>query len=219
MKKIPNSSPKEKKKKPIKILIVIAALLLLCLTTYAALKTPRPPHLTHSSTLEIARLKEEWEKGNVIAFVRHAERCDQSTATCLDSTDGITVPGKDVAVEVGDNFRILGINTTDIFTSPLKRTQQTADYMFDRKIQSQEWLANCQNTILHNATNNKSPKRNLVLITHSDCMKDIERSLNYSTSEKPDYSSALMVSYDDKTESFHIIGIIDPKDWNLSLKN
>jgi len=199
-----------------KILLAIAALLLLCFTAYAALKAPTPPHFSRSSALEIASLKAAWAEGDVIVFVRHAERCDQSTARCLDSLDGITVRGKDVAIEVGVNFQQLGLDKTDIFTSPLTRTQQTADYMFNQKVQSHEWLANCKNTILQNAINHKANGRNLVLITHSDCMKDVEKNMNFSTSDKPDYSSSLVVSYDEKGKSLQMLGIIDSSDWDLS---
>ncbi|WP_443696000.1 histidine phosphatase family protein [Pseudomonas sp.] len=217
-----NDSRQANKKKAsrvvkIKALMVIAALLLLCFTAYVALKTPRPSHFFRGSSLEIASFKAAWIEGDVIAFVRHAERCDQSTAPCLNSLDGITVRGKGVAIEVGASFQQLGLEKTDILTSPLTRTQQTADYMFNHKVQSQEWLANCKNTILQSAIKHKVRGRNLVLVTHSDCMKDVERSMNYSTSDKPDYSSSLIISYREKEKVLQMLGIVDSGDWKLSL--
>ena len=39
-------------------------------------------------------LAASWAKGEVVVLVRHAERCDRSTAPCPDTPDGITADGR-----------------------------------------------------------------------------------------------------------------------------
>ncbi|PXX64381.1 Phosphohistidine phosphatase SixA [Pseudomonas sp. LAMO17WK12:I10] len=197
----------------VKSLLIVMVLILLFLIGYVIFRAPRVPGFAHGSALEVAQLKSEWASGNLIILVRHAERCDQSTAVCLDALDGITERGKEVAVNLGAQYKKLGLNETDIFTSPLTRTQQTADYMFSRKVKDQEWLANCKDTMLQSAISHKANGRNLILVTHSDCMKDLEKSMFFSTSKKPGYSSSLIISLDKRTQAPQLLGIINSEDW------
>lgn len=121
--------------------LLAALVIVLCIiAAYTLFRTPRLPNLTHSTPLELTNLKSAWTNGDVIVVIRHAERCDQSSATCLNAPDGITTRSKNVAVGLGEQYQKLGLDRTDIFTSPLKRTKHTAAFMFNHEIENQEWL-------------------------------------------------------------------------------
>ena len=72
--------------------VVIAASVLTLMLTLHLLAPVAVPNLAQpvnaARALDVAQ---EWAKGNVIALVRHAERCDRSSLPCLGPLDGITV--------------------------------------------------------------------------------------------------------------------------------
>ncbi|MDB6049195.1 MAG: phosphoglycerate mutase family protein [Pseudomonas sp.] len=191
---------------------VVSTLLLIGLlssTAYFLLKHPALRNLGHGSAAEIANLKASWNKGEIVVFVRHAERCDQSNATCLSVKEGITARGSDTAREVGEEFQRLGLNNTDVFSSPLPRTKQTAAFMFHREVETQTWLADCRIKMLANAIKHKAAGHNLILVTHSDCIREVEKSLKVSLPGKPAYTSSLFISLSATNTRPHALGFVD----------
>lgn len=176
-----------------KTLFAVLVIVLCVIAAYFLFRTPRLSNLAHSTPLELTRLKSAWINGDVIVLIRHAERCDQSSAPCLNAPDGITTRGKDVAVGLGEQYQKLGLDRTDVFTSPLTRTKQTATFMFNREIEDQEWLASCRNIMLQKSVETKRKGHNLILVTHSDCILKIEKNLDSYSSENPSYASSLFI--------------------------
>jgi phosphohistidine phosphatase SixA len=193
-----------------KTLFAIICVIALGVTVYSCGKLASPRALEHSSTTELAQLKASWAKGDIIAIVRHAERCDQSKAPCLSTPDGITARGRDDAAALGGRYRVLGLTKTDIFNSPLTRTKQTATAMFSEKVQDQEWLASCRMTLLQDALKHKRNGYNLILVTHSGCIKDIERGLGFDGAKKPGYISTLFLSIDRNDHDPTLLGLMAP---------
>jgi phosphohistidine phosphatase SixA len=191
------------------IISIVLLVALLCATAYSLLKHPTLLNFAHGTAADVAGLKAAWAKGEIIVFVRHAERCDQSDASCLSAKDGITVRGSDEARGVGKEYQRLGLQSTDIFSSPLTRTTQTATFMFEHAVATQEWLANCRMTLLANAIKQKVVGRNLILVTHSDCIREIERDLKIKLPHKPAYTSSLFISLDEKNTAPHALGFIE----------
>nr|BFD43708.1 histidine phosphatase family protein [Pseudomonas sp. FFPRI_1] len=158
-----------------------------------------------------------WQGGEVIALVRHAERCDRSEKPCLGPEDGITLDGSSTASEVGQAFRSLGMAATDVFSSPATRTRQTSEYMFQQPVQTQDWLANCGDDFEQVIKAHKSLKRNLVLVTHSDCISDLERQLGYEHALASEYTSSLFVTLNGDG-SLQILGIVNARNWPRTLE-
>ncbi|MEB0042072.1 MULTISPECIES: histidine phosphatase family protein [unclassified Pseudomonas] len=200
--------------------IVSVALLigLLGVAAYAHFKHPVLKNFAHGSAAEIANLKASWSKGEIIVFVRHAERCDQSDATCLSAKDGITTRGSDAARDVGKEFERLGLDNTDVYASPLARTTQTAAFMFNREVDTRTWLADCRATMLTNAIKHKAVGRNLVLVTHSDCIREVEKGLKVFLPAKPAYTSSLFISLGENTHP-HALGFIDAAPFAADFKH
>ncbi|HNI52445.1 MAG: histidine phosphatase family protein [Rhodocyclaceae bacterium] len=139
-------------------------------------------------------LAASWAKGEVVVLVRHAERCDRSTAPCPDTPDGITADGKDLAVALGAAFARLGIERADFLTSPLTRTRQTSTYMFGATVPEQAWLANCKTVQVDDIARTKVAGRNLILVTHSHCIEKIEKDLGLAATEPP-YGGMLFLAF------------------------
>ncbi|WP_336356767.1 histidine phosphatase family protein [Pseudomonas granadensis] len=156
-------------------------------------------------------LAQDWAQGDVIALVRHVERCDHSRAQCLSGHDGITERSRSVAVAVGARFEQLGLSNADIYNSPSMRTVQTAGYMFNHAASGDDWLINCRGRMLQDALAHKVPGRNLILVTHSECMAQIEKDLKVPTSN-PDYGASLFVSAAN-TAAPKMLGFIEASDW------
>ena len=155
----------------------------------------------------------EWAKGNVLVLIRHAERCDRSHNACLNDHTGITVAGSQVAAEVGKGIRSLGLQNVQMLSSPEIRTQQTARFIFNEAIPTQYWLNQCDNHFSSNALNNKHPGHNMVLITHSGCIDQLERSLHVPAYERASaYASALFVTVDMSGKA-RILGQINANKW------
>ena len=116
-------------------LVVVAASVLTVALTLHLLAPVAVPNLAQpvnaARALDVAQ---DWAKGDVIALVRHAERCDRSSMPCLGPLDGITVRATRTAQVVGEDFKQLGLNNVDIYSSQMTRTRQTADAMFARPV-------------------------------------------------------------------------------------
>ncbi|MFT0519253.1 histidine phosphatase family protein [Pseudomonas faucium] len=154
-----------------------------------------------------------WAKGEVIVLVRHAERCDRSNHACLDDPSGITVDGSQAAQAVGDGIRQLGLGAADVLASPEVRTRQTASFIFGKAIETQDWLMRCDSTFADAAFAHKRDARNLILVTHSGCIDQLERQLDVPGGQRDSgYASALFVTKGSDGKP-HILGQLNAKQW------
>ncbi|WP_043196297.1 histidine phosphatase family protein [Pseudomonas putida] len=166
-----------------------------------------PHHLQHSG------LEAAWAKGSVIVVLRHAERCDRSSGACLGDPSGITVAGSHVAANVGNGLQHLGLGSADVWASPEVRTRQTAHAMFGKTIATQGWLNQCDGHFAENALALKRNGHNLVLVSHSGCMEQLEQALEVPASATSNsYASALFITQrsDGKAK---LLGQIAASEW------
>ncbi|MDD1015507.1 histidine phosphatase family protein [Pseudomonas rubra] len=156
----------------------------------------------------------DWAKGNIIVLIRHAERCDRSPNPCLDDLSGITLEGSHAASEVGSAIQRLGMDNAQVLSSPQVRTRQTAHFMFGKAIASQDWLTHCDKGFAHAAFEHKTADHNLVLVTHSGCIDQLERQLNVPGGERSSaYASALFVSMG-RNGKARILGQMNANEWH-----
>lgn len=191
--------------------VVLAASILVIPLTLWLLAPTAVPDLAHGNVAGAQALAQDWAQGDVIALVRHVERCDHSRAQCLSGHDGITERSRSVAVAVGARFEQLGLSNADIYNSPSMRTVQTAGYMFNHAASGDDWLINCRGRMLQDALAHKVPGRNLILVTHSECMAQIEKDLNVPASNAG-YGASLFISAA-STAAPKMLGFIEASDW------
>ncbi|RON65335.1 histidine phosphatase family protein [Pseudomonas fluorescens] len=191
--------------------VVLAASLLVLPLTLWLLAPAAVPDLAHGNTAGAQAMAAGWAKGDMIVLVRHVERCDHSKAACLSGNDGITDRSRSVAVAVGAQFEQLGLHNVDIYNSPMMRTVQTAGYMFNRAASGEDWLINCKGRMLQDALAHKIAGRNLILVTHSECMAQLEKDLKVPTSS-PGYGASLFVSAASPAAP-KMLGFIEASDW------
>lgn len=174
---------------------------------------PRSPlDLGKADNMTRSGLYAAWAAGEVVVLVRHAERCDRSSNPCLNEKDGITQVGRQASQQVGQGFATLGLGNTDLLTSPLIRTTQTADFMFGKPIATQDWVYNCDHDLLGDIQKHKAAHRNLLLVTHSGCIANLETQLNFPHAPAADYTSALFISIvpGDKAK---VVGTLNAQEW------
>ncbi|WLH36400.1 histidine phosphatase family protein [Pseudomonas sp. FP2196] len=191
--------------------VVLAASVLVLPLTLWLLAPAAVPDLAHGNVAGAQALVAGWTNGDMIVLVRHVERCDHSKAACLSGNDGITDRSRSVAVAVGAQFEHLGLNNVDIYNSPVMRTVQTAGYMFSRAASGEDWLINCKGRMLQDALAHKIPGRNLILVTHSECMAQLEKDLKVPTSDLG-YGASLFVSAASPAAP-KMLGFIEASDW------
>jgi phosphohistidine phosphatase SixA len=194
--------------------------LLILLMSVAAASALRPaaiPDLAEANHARKANFFSLWDRGDVVVLMRHAERCDHSSNPCLDQSDGITVKGRQMAQQVGLAFKSLGLNQLDVYNSPLRRTEQTSAYAFNRTSTAEDWLVNCRKTMLADVLKHKLDHRNMVLVTHSECVAALEQSLNTPVPSSIAYGSSLVVSIDPDTHATRVLGFVDAQDWGKVL--
>ncbi|MGY2438743.1 lipopolysaccharide core heptose(II)-phosphate phosphatase PmrG [Pseudomonas sp. SDO52101_S400] len=191
--------------------VVLAASALVIPLTLWLLAPAAVPDLAHGNVAGAQALATGWAKGDMIVLVRHVERCDHSKAACLSGNDGITDRSRSVAVAVGAQFERLGLNHADIYNSPMTRTVQTAGYMFNRATTGEDWLISCKGRMLQDALAHKVPGRNLILVTHSECMAQMEKDLKVPASTLG-YGSSLFVSAASPAAP-KMLGFIEASDW------
>jgi phosphohistidine phosphatase SixA len=192
-------------------------LLLMGVASALALHPAAIPDLAEGNQARKANLFSLWDRGDLVVLMRHAERCDHSTNPCLDQRDGITVKGRQMAQQVGLAFKNLGFNQVDVYNSPLRRTEQTSAYAFNRTSTGEDWLINCRKSMLEDVLNHKLDHRNMVLVTHSECVAALEQSLNTPAPSSIGYGSSLIVSIDPKTHAARVLGFVDAQDWGKVL--
>lgn len=176
---------------------------------------PSMPDLSESDISERQFLYQSWSDGDSIVVVRHLERCDRADVPCLVNKDGLTARSVLVAGALADDFFRLGLDQTDIYNSPLARTDQTADLLFSTRSTDQGWLYDCrkEDTLLRDALSNKKPGRNLVLVTHSSCIARFEDDFGFS-SDTPAYGTAIFLSVKPRPEAIRLLGFVDVEDWD-----
>jgi len=196
-------------------LVVIVAAILTSFIAFQMLAASPAPNLGLSSNASrVLALNQSWAQGNVIALVRHSERCDRSSTLCMGPEDGITVHGESVAQELGNEFRMMGLAHTDIYSSMLTRARQTADAMFVNPVDAQDWLFNCKGKMLSDALKHKVPGRNLVLVTHSECMDELESQMHVPTDTTFGYNASLFIKTDGTDAHPQMLGYVETKDWD-----
>ncbi|MGF0239989.1 hypothetical protein ACQR3P_24075 [Rhodococcus sp. IEGM1300] len=191
--------------------VIIASALLVIPLTVWLLQPAAVPDLAHGNVAGARALVNGWANGDMIALVRHVERCDHSKAVCLKGDDGITDRSRSVAVSVGAQFEKLGLARADVYNSPTLRTEQTAAFMFNTASANDDWLFNCSGTILRDALAHKVPGRNLILVTHSECMDELQKELKLPTSDLG-YGASLFVSAA-VAQAPRMLGFVEASDW------
>ena len=193
-------------------LVVLLALLLVIPMTLFLLKPAAVADLADSYPAGQQALLDSWAKGQTIVLIRHVERCDHSRAPCLNVADGITDRARAVAVGVGAQFEHLGLARADLYNSPMTRAVQSAGYMFNQVSSGDTWLSSCRNHLLQDVLAHKVPGRNLVLVTHSECMAQLEKELNLPASTLG-YGASLFISTDTLNGAPKMLGFIEASDW------
>ncbi|MFC3943857.1 histidine phosphatase family protein [Pseudomonas gingeri] len=192
-------------------LAVGVAVMALVMTGFA-LWPKSPLDLAVKNHMNSAGVYAHWKAGDVIVLVRHAERCDRSSNPCLGPEDGITRLGSHAAAGVGQAFQIVGMGNTDVLSSPTTRTAQTAQAMFGKTAITADWLLSCGPALGEEALAHKAAHRNLVLVTHSGCIDDLEKELGYRHAVKSEYTSSVLVSVGADGQ-LNMLGIMNAEDW------
>ncbi|AUO21157.1 histidine phosphatase family protein [Pseudomonas sp. NC02] len=157
-------------------------------------------------------LSEYWKGGNVILLIRHEERCDRSNNPCLGPDEGITALGSERAEETGIHLKALfDFDDAVIFTSPMTRTVQTSDFMLGKASLLSDREAIWGNDIVDKLLEHKNSGRNLIVMTHNTCMKDIIKSSGHRQSWSPEYGSLLFAKTTSKNE-IQIVGTLNADD-------
>ncbi|PUA45127.1 MULTISPECIES: histidine phosphatase family protein [Pseudomonas] len=197
--------------------LLLAAFLLIPLGLLL-LQPTAVPDLAHGNVAGIKAVTSSWAKGDTIVLVRHVERCDRSSAPCLGPADGITDRAREVAVAIGARFEQLGLERTDLYNSPMTRTAQTAGYMFSKVSSGDGWLYDCKGNLLRDVLAHKVAGRNLVLVTHSECMDELEQELKLATPTLG-YGASLFITTDTLNGAPKMLGMIEASDWrSVNLK-
>ncbi|MBV6826320.1 histidine phosphatase family protein [Pseudomonas sp. PD9R] len=191
--------------------VVLASALLVIPLTVFLLRPAAVPDLAHGNVSGAQAMLSGWAKGDMIVLVRHVERCDHSSAACLIGSDGITDRSRSVAVAVGAQFEQLGLSNADIYNSPIMRAAQTASYMFNKVGTGEDWLISCKGTMLRDALAHKVAGRNLILVTHSECMAQLEKDLKLPGSTLG-YGASLFISAE-TPQTPRMLGYIEASDW------
>ena len=179
------------------------------------LAAPKPADLSESPFALTANLLAEWQDGDVIVLVRHLERCSRVDAACLGEPSGITQRSTAIGAELREQFSGLGLAATDIYSSPLIRTSQTRTLLFPEATANEDFLYQCKKNFVQDALAKKIPGRNLVLVTHSSCMDEVNESFAYGEVDY-EYGASVFINVESQTEQ-QIIGFIDADDWSRTL--
>ncbi len=180
------------------------------------LANPKPADLAESPFALTAHLLTEWQDGDMIVFVRHLERCSRVDAACLAEPSGITQRATATGLALRTEFAGLGLSATDVYGSPLVRTSQTSALLFAEPTAHEDFLYQCKESFVQDALAKKIPGRNLVLVTHSSCMDELNESLNYAEVDY-EYGAAVFLNVESATKQ-QILGFVDADDWSQTLR-
>ncbi|WP_205340501.1 histidine phosphatase family protein [Denitrificimonas caeni] len=176
---------------------------------------PKPADLSESPFALTANLLAEWQDGDVIVFVRHLERCSRVEAACLGEPTGITQRATTIGLELREQFLGLGLESADIYSSPLIRTSQTSELVFAAPVTHEDFLYQCKENFVQDALAKKIPGRNLVLVTHSSCMDEVNEHLDYADLDY-EYGASVFMNVESHAKQ-QILGFIDADDWSMTL--
>ncbi|AOE87177.1 hypothetical protein THL1_4629 [Pseudomonas sp. TCU-HL1] len=172
------------------------------------------PDLARAGSESSEILLKHWKQGNVVVLVRHVERCDHSDAPCLNDANGITERAVEVAQRLGSDFKSMGLEETDIYSSSLTRAVQTSAYMFNADVPRLDWLFDCKEGFRNQIAQQKRAHRNLILVTHSECMNRLEESLELPSYRTPKYGASLFLKLADPQMEPEMVGILNASDWS-----
>ncbi|SDV00845.1 lipopolysaccharide core heptose(II)-phosphate phosphatase PmrG [Pseudomonas mucidolens] len=193
--------------------ILIVGFIGAILFVYEAFTRNAVENLDSNKKLTDSGLSEDWKSGNIILLIRHEERCDRSSNPCLGPDNGITVSGSERAKEAGIRLKTyFKLDNTDIFTSPMTRTVQTSDVMLGKASLLSDREAICGSDIIDKLLKHKTANRNLIVVTHNTCMKDLIRTSGHKHSWSPEYGSLLFAKTTSKNE-IQIVGKLNPDDF------
>lgn len=198
------------------LLAAVCAVTAVMAVTGFVVADPQPADLSQSPPTLTADLLAEWRDGDVIVLVRHLERCSRVDAACLEKeATGITERSTMVGLELREQFAGLGLGTADIYSSPLVRTSQTRALLFPESTAYEDFLYQCKDNFVQEALAKKVPGRNLVLVTHSSCMDEVNENLAYG---EVDYEYGASVFINVESDTQQILGFIDADDWTRTLQ-
>lgn len=184
---------------------------------YVVLQPPAIADLSEEHRHYTGELLQSWQDGNVIALVRHLERCDKYDVPCLtEDPDGLTARSQPVAEGLRDDFQQLGLEKALIYNSPLSRTAQTEMLVFGDAGEDRDWLVNCERDFLNQVLANKRADTNLILVTHSHCINRVQEVLGYAD-EDPYYGSVVFLTLTEATQQPKVLGFLDADDWYSTL--
>ncbi|KAB0570386.1 histidine phosphatase family protein [Pseudomonas palleroniana] len=158
-----------------------------------------------------------WRNGDLIVLVRHEERCDRSSNPCFGPAEGLTINGTQQATNLGKAFNTLGMENTDVLASPATRTAQTAQFMFGKATLLSSPSAICGKAMGEELLPHKEPGRNLVVVTHSGCISDLQTELGYPHADAAEYGSALFVQVLPNGK-LKAVGSMKTEEWAAALK-
>ncbi|MHC8320509.1 lipopolysaccharide core heptose(II)-phosphate phosphatase PmrG [Pseudomonas sp. GB2N2] len=194
-------------------LAFVGALLTTVVLVTGVVRWPRSPaNLGNSAHTANAEFLQRWHAGEIVALVRHTERCDRSGNPCSGPADGITDVGTQAATVLGKHFEQLGMEQVDVLSSPITRTAQTSHFMFGRDAVAQDWLATCGASLRNDVVAHKRARHNLVLVTHSGCISDFEAQTGFRHAPTSEYGSSLFVAID-ANGALQVLGILNAEDW------
>jgi phosphohistidine phosphatase SixA len=176
-----------------------------------------PTDLGVGNRLLTSGVLSSWRDGDLIVLVRHEERCDRSPGPCLGPLDGLTTAGSESAKRLGTAFKTLGMEGSDVLSSPTTRTAQTSLFMFGKTDLSPGPLAICGDAMGEEILGHKTPGRNLLLITHSACINDFEQALGFPHATATEYGSSLFVRVN-PDHTFKVLGLVNAKDWAAAIR-
>jgi hypothetical protein len=194
--------------------IAVITALLVCSLLWPA----SPRDLGVGNRLLTSQVMPLWRDGDVIVLVRHEERCDRSTNPCLGPIEGLTINGSQQAERLGNAFKSMGMEGSDVLASPAIRTAQTLRFMFGKNELTSGQQAVCGVAMGEELLSHKQPGRNLVFVTHSGCIADFEKAQGFPRAAFPEYGSALFVQVLPNGK-FKTLGIVNNADWPAALKH
>lgn len=205
--------------------LIVLIPVLACLGLHLFAAPEATPDLLDRNGKEAFNLFAHWSQGNVVVLIRHAERCDRSEHQCLQGDSGITVPGRAMALALGRDIKaLLMLDNATIYNSPVKRTKQTAGFMFGAAASDRMWLREgCKKNLLRDIFASKQPGKNLLLVTHATCIDrlgeaDGEKLIELDFSSEKTYGISIFLAVDREARQAYVLGYLYPGDWSKLLQ-
>ncbi len=164
----------------------------------------------------LRKLKEVWQRGQAVAVIRHASKCDKDLPDCTNGNEHLTELGRQEARSIGEGISDALGNSFVAYHSYLDRTRDTALLAFGKSSVSTALQKPCADTFPQ-FISSLHPADNTILVTHSSCldsMKDAagDRLLGINTSKDPNFGIAAFIDSTVADDS-RLLGCIWPSDW------